>query len=139
MNLILTRQQAYANGIFGFLKDEDDNQVAVTLEHAYSLSNGGYGPKLAVGTYVCKRGTHQLHGMAAPFTTFEITEVPDFLGLPVTGVLFHCGNFNRDSEGCVLLGMLDAQNLSGIVGSREDFGRFMALQEGCDLFTLVVR
>ncbi len=138
MNCVLTRQQAYANGIFGSLADEQGNNLSYTLEHAFVLPEGGYGPKLAVGTYTCVLGQHQLlHG--SPFQTFEVKGVPDFQGKPVTGILFHCGNFNQDSEGCILLGTIHAADWTGILGSRADFAKFMALQGDATQFTLVVK
>lgn len=139
MDCVLTRTKALANGIFGCLRNEKGAILAYTLEHAYPDGQGGYRAKVAPGAYTCLRGLHQLQGMKAPFTTFCVQDVPDFEGLPVTGILFHCGNFNRDSEGCILLGTLDAKDFSGIVGSRVDFAKFMQVQADCDQFRLVVK
>ena len=70
----------------------------VTLEHAYFF-NGAYTPKLHNGVYTCVRGPHRLHGMIDFFSTFEITKVSGH-----SGILFHWGNYNEDSEGCILTG-----------------------------------
>ena len=134
MNCVLTRFRFLDTGIFGVLKDEAGGVLAYTLEH-----NFGGQPKLAVGTYTCQRGSHILKGMSFPFITFEILGVPPFQGSPVTGILFHCGNFNADSEGCVLMGSADAPDFSMVTGSRADFSAFLNVQEGVDEFILIVQ
>jgi hypothetical protein len=135
MDLKLTRPPGSfkSYGIFGFLSDMIDNLICVTLEHAYAGSNEPitFIPKLPPGVYTCVRGMHQLAGMNQPFETFEITGVPGH-----SGILFHVGNTNDDSECCVLLGT----SVSGtmITFSRNAFNKFMALQAGVDSFALVV-
>lgn len=138
MNLTLTRNISNENGIFGSLTDESGNIIAVTLEHAYDSGNGDgtYSPKLPPGTYGCQRGQHQLASMAKPFITFQIMNVPGH-----TNILLHQGNYNNDSEGCVLLGTSlypDDQNPNMIKQSAQAFQKFMSLEDGLDSFTLVV-
>lgn len=130
MNLKLTRTKSVLYGVFGELKDENGDLVAVTLEHAYLCPDGSYGPKLPAGMFICVRGEHRLAGRN-PFQTFEITNVPGH-----TGILFHKGNVNSDSEGCVLLGT--SFNALGISESQEAFDLFMEFQKDCNQFTLVV-
>lgn len=135
MNLIIHRKKFAIDGIFGELLDEKGSLVAVTLEHAY-YQDGKFYPKMPQGTYECKRGLHRLHGMINDFETFEIAEIPEH-----TNILFHQGNWNKDSEGCVLLGKRIGPMLNGgemICDSKKAFDAFMALQEGMDTFTLVV-
>lgn len=136
MNLTLKREDFSPDGIFGYLRDTDGNVVFATLEHAFMPSPNAFRPKVPAGTYTCRRGLHRLHGMTEDFETFEITGVPDFLGKPVTGILFHVGNFNTDSEGCVLVGHARAGKV--ILSSRVAFADFMALQNGLDSFSLTV-
>lgn len=131
MNMGLKRSRAVLYGVFGTLFDESGAFLAVTLEHSYPQKDGSFLPKIPAGTYVCKRGEHRLEGMNQPFMTFEVTGVAGHSNL-----LFHWGNYNNDSEGCILLGT-DAENTM-ITESRAAFARFMALQEGVDLFTLTV-
>lgn len=134
--LRLIRNEFLPDGIFGVLQDESGNPLAVTLEHSYLLEDGSYAPKVGVGTYVCQRGMHQLAHMTLPFETFEITNVPDH-----TNILFHVGNYNQDSEGCVLLGQKMIQESSGIhmiTNSKIAFSEFMEHMEGLDQFTLEV-
>lgn len=126
----LSRLSSDEFGCFSQLLRDDSTLLAVTLEHSYPLENGGYAPKIPVGSYVCVRGTHQLHN-GVPFETFEITGVPGH-----TGLLFHKGNLERDSEGCVLLGQ--TQSGAAVLHSEAAFEQFMAVQEGLDSFPLEV-
>lgn len=124
-----------ADGIFGTLW-LDDTQFCRTLEHAYA-SGDEFVPKLPRGaTYLCKRGQHRLdhYNKGQPFSTFEITGVPGH-----SGILFHVGNFNKDSDGCVLMG---AELVYGdpwwISQSILTFQTFLHMTEGIDSFELEV-
>lgn len=136
MDLILRRMKWSSDGVFSDLLDENNNQICLAGEHAYSDVDDGVQPKIPMGTYLCVRGEHQLEGMSAPFTTFEISDVPGH-----TNILFHAGNFPQiDSAGCVLLGEAIEQ-INGVLGvsnSRATFESFMAMQDGVDSFTLLV-
>lgn len=130
MNLILSRMRQRKSGCFGQLETENGTLICYTLEHAYP-DRDLWMPKVPVGTYPCIRGTHQLDHAPEPFETFEITEVPGH-----SGILFHCGNMEDDSAGCVLLGLV--QGPDKILQSRKAFNQFMKLQAGVNEFTLVV-
>lgn len=133
MDLTLKRTDYTEDGVFGHLEETDSgDSVAVTLEHAYYSGNGigSYEPKLPPGEYLCVRGTHQLKN-GKPFVTFQITGVPNH-----TGMLFHPGNYNEDSDGCVLLGTVMSSAM--ISESRVAFTKFMSLQEDVDAFPLTV-
>ena len=137
MNLRLDRTAYEVDGIFGHLMTEDGKFLAMTLEHSYLQPDGSYTPKLSAGVYACVRGSHQLHSMQHPFVTFEITKVPGH-----SNILFHAGNFNDDSEGCVLLGELVAKSATGvqmITNSRKTFEKFMELQKDVNEFTLTAK
>jgi hypothetical protein len=136
MRLTLQRLNFRSDGIFGILTDEDRSQVAVTLEHAYPAIGQGFSAKIPEGTYTCQRSLHRLHGMDTDFETFEVMNVPDH-----TGILFHWGNWNRDSEGCVLLGRETHLEDEGsmVTDSRDTFKLFMARASGLDTFELVVQ
>jgi Family of unknown function (DUF5675) len=118
------------DGIFGTLFDAEGDQVAITLEHSF---NGL--PKLPAGSYRCARGKHSLHSNPTPFETFEVMDVPNH-----TGILFHVGNFNDDSNGCILLGRVCIGSEKGrmITSSRATFERFMLDLDGAESFTLTV-
>ncbi len=139
MDLRLVRKEYRSDGIFSELFDTEGHLIAHTLEHAYEDLTGfrkDYLPKLTAGTYKCVKGKHRLHGMTSDFETFEITGV-----LGHSNILFHQGNYTKDSKGCVLLGQKVTQ-LQGqdkmITNSRFTFNEFMNLQSGVDEFTLVV-
>jgi hypothetical protein len=83
------------------------------------------------GTYTCKRRLSPEFG----YELFEIMDVPG-----CTYIEIHVGNLQKDSKGCVCLGMglgkLGTQQM--VTSSRVAFEKFMALQDGCDQFTLTV-
>lgn len=133
--LVLTRLQYFADGIFGTLFDSSGKQIAVTLEHSY-YTNDIWMPKIPVGNYECVRGLHQLEHMDHSFETFEITGVAGH-----TDLLFHTGNTNDDSAGCVLLGEDVVERADGmrmISMSRIAFEDFMSLMDGVDNFLLTI-
>lgn len=131
MTLTLTRQDKRPDGIFSELTDEKGNFVAVTLEHSFDGE-----PKLYDGAFKCVKGLHQLH-VGNKFETFEITGVQGH-----SGILFHVGNYNSDSEGCVLLGT-DVKNMDNgtrmITHSMIAFSKFMAMLDKVSEFTLIVK
>lgn len=139
MDLILTRKDRRPDGIFSELRNQTGELLAVTLEHAYPSpfpEGSGWAPKIPNGTYTCRRGQHRLHGMTEDFSTFEITGVAGHQNL-----LFHWGNYNKDSEGCVLVGKALAQAGASemITNSRATFAELMELQAGLEHFTLTVQ
>lgn len=120
MNVTLVRTEFKQTGIFGVLMDPDGKHICVTLEHAYG-GEGSYEPKVPCGTYRCVKGMHRLSHMITDFTTYEVLGVPG-----CTGILFHSGNENSDSEGCILLG--EAVKKDRLLKSLKTFLDFKALQ-----------
>lgn len=138
MNLILRRNKFQEDGIFGELLDDKFNFLCVTLEHAYPQEDGTFEPKLPPGEYTCVRGkNHRLESAKETFETFEVMDVPGH-----TGILFHIGNYNKNSAGCILLGTGEGwqqdQKKKMIVNSKVAFGKFMNYVEKVDVFTLTV-
>src|SRR5437867_2592906 len=132
MELKLTRFCFKKEGIFGRLKDVNGRREWFTLEHSFHQEDDdGYSPKLPVGSYKCVLGTHHLHSNPEPFQTYEVTGVPGH-----TGILFHVGNYNNDSDGCILVG----KQFEGVMvsSSRVAFAEFMDFQTGTEAFNLVV-
>lgn len=134
----LTHTDFRPDGIFGeFTFENDPGRFCWTLEHAYKQADGRYQPIIIPGTYTCIRGPHRLHNMTHDFETFEIKGVNGH-----TNLLFHFGNFNRDSEGCVLVGRTESVDPTTgdemITGSRDEFKAFMDRLEGIDVWTLTV-
>jgi hypothetical protein len=99
MDLQLIRKEKISCGIFGDLRDESGHLICVTLEHAFHEPHDQYEAIIPIGSYNCVRGKHRLLGMTRDFDTFEITHVPGH-----SQILFHWGNYNKDSKGCILLG-----------------------------------
>lgn len=137
MNLILRRVSATKDGIISELMDEKFNFVALCLEHAYpNTEDGTFHAKIPIGEYKCVRGNHRLHEEDKEFETFEVTKIADH-----SGILFHVGNYNKDSDGCILVGEGFGAKLDGgkmIVKSKEAFKKLMDLQKECDSFDLKV-
>jgi hypothetical protein len=134
MNLI--RTEFREDGIFGHLLDDKGQSIAMTLEHAYQQPDGSWAPKIYDGQFICVRGPHRLNGMTADFETFEITGVKGHEGL-----LFHAGNFDKDSSGCILLGediVTQADGSEMVTNSRATFAKFMNGLDGVTEFLLTV-
>jgi hypothetical protein len=131
MDLVLKRNQYREDGIFGEITDANGEVVALTLEHAFDDGADGWKALIPQGTYSCVRGEHYLHGMTKPFFTFEVSGVDGHAGL-----LFHWGNYNYQSSGCILLG--DKVSNSMLLNSKITFQRFMDTQKGLLLFQLLV-
>jgi Family of unknown function (DUF5675) len=132
----IERTQFRADGIFGRMYNANGVPQAYTLEHAYENPDGTYSPKVPPGQYICVRGQHQLEGMSAPFTTFEVTDVPGH-----TNILIHFGNWNDDSAGCFLIGQAIIPSDKGqmITNSRATFDAFMSSMAGISEFMLTVQ
>ena len=137
MNLTLTRYQYGHDGIFGEL--EGGPFHCYSCERAYPMVDTVNGhnvyAKVPQGSYKCERGFHTLHD-GQRFETFEIMGVTGH-----TGLLFHRGNADTDSQGCVLLGEEIGQYADDthmLIYSAVAFKAFMALQEGIEEFQLTV-
>lgn len=126
----LVRYASSEVGIFGELQNDDGKHLYYTLEHAYFL-DGNYVPKIPIGTYKCVRGQHQLEHMTEPFTTYEITGIDGH-----SKILFHWGNYNADSSGCVLVGLDHTAEM--ITNSKEAFNEFMQYMGTVQEFNLQV-
>lgn len=130
MDLLLKRYPADPDGIFGVLYDPDGVEICETLEHNFNKR-----ALIPPGRYRCVRGMHRLKADGPEFETFEVTGVAGHWGL-----LFHVGNYNRDSKGCILVGdaMLATPSGDIITGSKSAFTRLMQVQYGVDEFFLTI-
>lgn len=138
MKLRLVRRNFRSDGVFGELTDMNDNHICFTLEHAYADPSAKYGYKAKVppGSYKCVKGMHKLKADAEAFETFEVTGVNGHWG-----ILFHIGNYNEDSEGCILIGEGLGNRYKGgvmLTHSKKAFVNLMALLKEVDEFELVV-
>lgn len=123
----LVRNSFTRDGIFGVLLDDLNNIICYTLEHAFPTSDG-YLPAMIDGVYTCQRRLSPHFG----YDVFEVLNVPNH-----SYIELHRGNYNIDSDGCVLLG----EQVEGamITNSEIAFNAFMARQTGIDTFQLNVR
>lgn len=102
---------------------------ALSLERAW-LNNAVGRSCIPLGTYVCKRVDSPKFG-----NTFEVTGVKGR-----SAILFHKGNINDDSHGCILVGEQynPVHGENGITASKEGFEEFLRRTSGISQFTLNV-
>lgn len=122
MIFTLTRTEFLDSGIFGILKDETKTAIAVTLEHSFDGK-----PKVPSGSYFCTLYDSPKHG----YKVFMLNDVPG-----ATFIEIHIGNYNTDSDGCILLGERRSGDM--IINSQLTFNKFMDRMKGTDSFTLEV-
>lgn len=131
-------------GIFGEFQFAGDSKPFMeTLTHSY-LVNGTYMPITMPGIYECKRGIWMLDS-GEQIETFEITGVAEHNDL-----LFHWGNYNKNSKGCTLTGAsrarydsngdgkIDAMDDEMITHSRDTFAAWMKRLDGINSFMLQI-
>ncbi len=92
-DIILLRVSKEPSGCFGVLL-QDSIPFAGTLERTYEV-DGKQTVKIPPGNYTCVRTTFNKRG----YQTYEILGVEGHSRL-----LFHRGNSEEDSDGCVLVG-----------------------------------
>jgi len=128
MIFTIKRVSTDKDGTFGVLLF-NNTPFAVTLERQW-LNNKPSISCIPAGNYICKRVNSPKFG-----DTFEITGVPGR-----THILFHKGNVDNDSHGCVLIGekfgILGAD--SAILDSKGGFNEFMAILKEVDDFNLTI-
>lgn len=127
----LKRVSHREDGVFSVFEDEGQ-PFCLAVENNKTLN--------PTGEYLCKRTNSPKFK-----DTFEITLVPN-----KTHVLFHWGNSEDDSIGCVILGELfdtieskvDGSRKTAILSSKTTVGQgfleFLARTRGLDQFKLVV-
>lgn len=131
MKLVLKRIGIQKAGAFGVLSLETKEGLmpfCVTLEHTYPET--GEKPKIPAGKYTCVKTRYIKGG----YDTFEIM-VPGH-----SRILFHKGNTEADSDGCVLLGELYTlfNKTPGIGSSGEGFKDFNSITSSEKSFELEV-
>jgi|SRR5271166_1222696 len=127
----LNRNSFEVSGIYGTLISDDGVFSCATLEHAFAQDDGSYAPIIPAGTYTCTLGTFTLENYP-PGQYYQIMDVPGH-----THVLIHFGNYNKNSDGCILVGATRVGNM--ITNSDQTFKEFMYIQNGAESFELVVK
>jgi len=128
MDFTLTRFLYKKEGIFGRLEDAEKTLSLYTLEHAFLIPGDEYSPIIPEGTYKCTRyKSPKAHGEEV----WLLHDVPGH-----SYVEIHIGNYNKDSDGCILVGL----RFEGVMisSSRVAFGALMKIQEGRESFNLTV-
>lgn len=135
-DLELVRVSVSHDGAFGVLLLDGVPAGPVTIERTYpvapSTPKGPQLVKIPPGTYSCHRTVFYRGG----YDTYEITGVVGHSRL-----LFHRGNVEEDSDGCILVGARFGYlgMRPCVLGSREGFAEFMRLTWGRSRFSLAVR
>ncbi len=83
------------DGTFGRLIFDGLPRVLHTLEEEW-LDNEVGESSIPAGTYICRRTIYYRYG----YETFEVTDVPSR-----SHILFHPGNTEEDTQGCILVGL----------------------------------
>ena len=131
--LIIRRVQTGSNGTFGVLVYERI-PFALTLERQWLQNRPSTGkiPGSCIpdGEYFCKRVNSPKFG-----DTFEVMDVEKR-----SHILFHKGNLEDDSRGCILIGeefgSIGIQN--GIRSSKAGYNEFMAIMRDEIEFRLII-
>lgn len=133
-DLTLRRVSLHPERTYGVLIREDAVPFALTLEREADDNRasepGRPGACIPAGTYVCKRVRSPRFG-----DTFEVRNVPGR-----SHILFHKGNIEDDSRGCILVGesFNPVLGKDGIVASAQGFSQFLALNADRMEFTLTI-
>jgi hypothetical protein len=126
--LTLKRTNYIEDGTFGVLCDEGDIPFAVTLEPEWRDNKAN--SCIPEGEYVCKRSHYHRGG----YDTYEI------LVEGRSRILFHKGNIEDHSLGCILIGE-QFEHLKGktaILRSGKGFSEFMGRLNNVMNFKLII-
>ena len=126
--LIIRRIVTGGQGTFGNIIFENI-PFALSLEREW-LDNRTSVSCIPAGEYFCKRVDSPRFG-----NTFEVANVKGR-----THILFHKGNLDDDSHGCILVGeeFGNIGKSSGIKSSKSGYNEFMALMSDVDEFRLII-
>jgi hypothetical protein len=116
LELTLLRVAKKPEGCFGLLL-QDGIPFATTIEHTYGDRGDPQYTKIPSGDFICEKTVYYKGG----YTTFEITGVVGHSRL-----LFHKGNDEDDSDGCILvgLGFGFVKGKDAVVNSADGFREF---------------
>ena len=126
--LIIRRIATGESGTFGVLIYKN-KPFALTLEREW-LDNKRRVSCIPSGNYKCNRVNSPAFGH-----TFEIINVPGR-----SHILFHKGNTDSDTAGCVLVGEQfgDIKGDSGILSSKAGYNEMMGIMNGEITFRLII-
>lgn len=115
---------------FGILLRASGIPFALTLERPW-LDNKKGVSCIPARSYLCQRIVSPKFG-----ETFQVVNVPDR-----DEILFHKGNINEDSHGCIIIGeeFNEIFGEDGITASEKGFREFMKQQDGENTFYLTIK
>ena len=128
--MVLKRIVSNADGTFGVLLDMSGTiPFALTLEDKWK-DNAPFESCIPSGVYDCKR----IHSLKFG-ETFEVVKVVNR-----TNILFHAGNIDEDTQGCILIGeeFGELYGKTAILSSRRGFNEFMERLNGHAEFLLYI-
>lgn len=125
----LTRAEEGEQGTIGYLKI-DKEVFCWTLEPSDNLNESNISC-IPIQQYICRRIISPKFG-----ETFMITNVPGR-----TNVLFHKGNTEDDTLGCILLGQTigKLKGQRAVLNSGKSFEAFMLAMSGSQVFHLTIK
>jgi hypothetical protein len=125
----LIRLEESSQGTFGVLKINKE-VFCVTLEPEDRLNVENVS-SIPAQQYIC-----DLHHSPNFGLTWKVTDVPGR-----TDVLFHSGNWARDTEACILLAQYwgKLQGHRAVLNSGKTFKQFMAIMDPFSHFHLTIR
>ena len=126
--MIIRRVSTGPDGTFGVIVYKNI-PFALTLEREWKDNRRGISC-IPAGNYKCKRVNSPKFG-----NTFEVTNVPGR-----SHILFHKGNLDDDSHGCILVGEKfgNINDSPGIHASLEGYNEFMKKLMGEIGFRLII-
>lgn len=129
MKMRLARTSYTPSGTWGILHDDKELPVCVTLENPW-IDNVPRVSCIPLGLYQCIRVDSPKFGV-----TFQVAGVHER-----THILFHKGNTEFDTSGCILLGSRFGQlsDVPAILESNPAFRLFMGLHATEDNFELAI-
>lgn len=126
---IIRLEENFDYGTFGVLRINKE-VFCVTLEPP-DVFNQQNRSSIPAQQYICSRYASERHG-----ETFAVENVPGRYA-----VLFHSGNTQKNTIGCILLGQYfgKLKDDRAILNSGQTFKRFMDLMAGYDRFHLTIK
>ena len=127
--ILIRRVSKESEGVYGVIMEKNDPPFAVTYELPWKDNQKSISC-IPPGKYVCKRYSSNKYK-----NTFEVTDVPNR-----KYILFHIGNTDSDSKGCLLVGEAfePVYGKPGIADSGGGYGEFMELLAKEESFNLTI-
>lgn len=129
MKILTIQRVSHTGKTFGVFKNEQDVPFALTLEREWRNNEPSISC-IPAGEYLCKRVKSPKFG-----DTFEVTEVQGR-----SHILFHKGNLETDSHGCILVGeqFEPIEGNPGIAASAKGFQEFCEILKDDMEFKLII-